>query len=166
MLRTRTIALGLALCAGLAATAAAQAADSPRDTTGTTTPAPQRQRGQRPERFRGALFNGIQLTSAQRSQLQTIQGKYRPEEKSILDQMRPAMQEARAARQRGDTTAARAAFDKTSGERDKLQSLRKQELADVRNVLTPDQQKQFDKNVSEMKSKGREWRGGKAGRGQ
>lgn len=166
MLRTRTIALGLALCVGLAATAAAQAADSPRDTTAATTARPHRQRGGRPEAFRGALFRGIQLTSAQRSQLQTIQGKYRPQVKSIRDQMRPAMQEARSARQRGDTTAARAAFDKTSGEREKLQSLRKQELADVRNVLTADQQKQFDKNMSEMKSKGREWRGGKAGRGQ
>jgi Spy/CpxP family protein refolding chaperone len=107
------------------------------------------------------LFRGIQPTSDQRSQLEAIQGKYRPQMKSILDQMRPAMQEARSARQRGDTTAARTAFERTKGEREKLQALRKQELADVRSVLTPDQRQQFDKNLSDMQNRAGKRRGGK-----
>ncbi|NUR20365.1 MAG: hypothetical protein HOQ12_12600, partial [Gemmatimonadaceae bacterium] len=67
----------------------------------------------------------------------------------IRDANKPAMEEARAARERGDTTAARAAFEKG---RTQFEALREQELNEVRGVLTADQQKTFDANLQRMKS--------------
>jgi len=63
------------------------------------------------------------------------------------------MQDARAARQRGDSAAARAAVDRTAGDRAKLHELAQRELSEVRGILTPDQQQRYDANVATMKQK-------------
>jgi Spy/CpxP family protein refolding chaperone len=168
MFRTRTIVLGLALCVGAAGAAAAQGGNAPRDTTAARAATPRRHHGEGPQQFQRALFKGIQPTSAQRDQLESIQKKYREQSRPIMEQMRPAMQEARSARQKGDTAAARAALSRTSSEREKLQALHKQELSEMRAVLTPEQAQQFDKNVSEMQKReqgrrGEQGRGGRTG---
>ena len=109
--------------------------------------------------MRGA-FRGLNLTDAQKSQMKTIHQKYAPQFKPLMESMRPAMTDARAARQRGDTAAARAAFARTADTRTKIEALRQQERNEVRGILTADQQKTFDANAANRKEHGRGHRKG------
>ena len=78
------------------------------------------------------LFKGIDLTDAEKAQVDSIQTAYR------------AKMPARTPGQAPDPSA-RAAM------RENMQK----ETADLRKVLTADQQKVFDKNVEEMRSRQR-----------
>ena len=146
----RTLTTALALALTVAASAGAQSTD----------------RGQRPERPRGAqqdsvgrrgrggpermLLRGITLSADQQSKLADLQRR----EREQFDANRPRRDGgpngrnggARPQRQRGDTTgmgARRAEFEKRFEQR----------IAAVRNILTSDQRVQFDKNVAELKSR-------------
>lgn len=146
MIRFRPIALALALTVGATTVAAAQSTEQ----------APRTEHAARPHRGRHgerALFRGITLTQEQKTQIRAIHKKYAEQGKPLFQAMRPVMQEARADRQRGDTAAAKAAWQKTSAQREQLRALRTQETADVRAVLTADQQKQFDQNVATLKAR-------------
>jgi Spy/CpxP family protein refolding chaperone len=103
--------------------------------------------------MKNTLFRGISLTSEQRGQLDTINNKYRSQRESIRRAMQPDLQEARTARQRGDTTAARAAWARTAEQRKQLQTLQEQQLGEIRGTLTSDQQQRFDQNRAARRSK-------------
>ena len=110
------------------------------------------------------VMRGVKPTDAQKAQIKAIHQKYKAQFKSFRDSVKPAMDEARAARQRGDTAAARAAFAKTAGVRQQAQALRQQELGEIRGVLTPEQQKTLDANIAQRKAHGdHDWkaRGGR-----
>lgn len=79
------------------------------------------------------LFKGIDLTDAEKAQIDSIQTAYRAK--------MPAMTPGQA-----PDPSARAARRETM----------QKETADLRNVLTPDQQKVFDKNVEEMRNRRRD----------
>ncbi len=171
MSRTYMIALAVALCAGAAATTHAQSERSAAksDTTAITRRHDRRpmrrgamQRGamQRGER---ALFRGIDLSSAQKSRLDSIRSKYRSESRSLREQMGPDMKSARAARQSGDSAKIAAARQSMSASREKMVALRKQEMTEMRGVLTPEQQSAFDRNVNDMQSRMRHARGARRG---
>ncbi|HEU6451398.1 MAG TPA: Spy/CpxP family protein refolding chaperone [Gemmatimonadaceae bacterium] len=159
MSRFYTIALGLALCAGAAMTANAQAgstATKPDTTAITRHHNRSRTRGHARggmERADRALFKGINLSSAQEARVDSIRSKYRSESKSLREQMGPGMKSARAARQSGDSSKIAEARQNMSASREKMQSLHKQEISEIRGVLTPQQQSTFDKNVEQMQSR-------------
>lgn len=157
MVRIQTLALGLAFCAGAATAAAAQATTpEPPETAAPSAQArPARPRAQ-PRR---GMFRGIRMTDDQRARLQEIRAKYREQERPLVEAMRPALREARTARQRGDTTAARAALERVAGERTKLRALREQQLGEVRAMLTPEQRQQFDQNLKQRPPRGHGRRG-------
>lgn len=94
------------------------------------------ERGRGPEGF---LLRGITLSAAQQAQLDSMHA-----------QMRAQFQAERGQRgqrgQQGASDADRQAF------RAKMQERREQMTARLRGILTPDQQKQFDKNVADMKA--------------
>ena len=153
--------LALAVVAGAAATAGAQQTTQPaqgqrieRAHRDSSHRAKREARGVRGEgrgmHAAGALMRGVDLTDAQKAQVKTIHEKYQAQFKSIREANKPAMEEARAARQRGDTVAARAAYEKG---RAQFESLREQELNEVRGVLSADQQKTFDANLQQMKAR-------------
>lgn len=98
-----------------------------------------------------AAFRGIELTAQQKAQIKAIHERYQPQYKALREQLKPVAQQRRAERQKGDKDAAKAAFEKTKGQRDQLRVLSQKEMSDVRGVLTAPQQAQFDKNVGEMK---------------
>jgi Spy/CpxP family protein refolding chaperone len=170
MSKTRVIAIAVASLVSAASFAGAQA------------PAQQGARPQRHAMERGmragargdrGLFRGITLSDAEKAKLKDIHGKYATQGKSLREQMKPAMQEARAARQKGDTAAARAVWARNKGTMDKLAELRKSEQTEIRSALTPEHQKAFDANVQqfakrreEMKAKGKGGRPGRRGRAQ
>jgi Spy/CpxP family protein refolding chaperone len=153
----RVMALALSLTAGAATTAFAQATPAP----GAPRAEQERPRGERGEGRRGwggrkggrRLLNGVDLTEAQRTQMRAIRDKYGAEHRTMRESMRPAMQEARQARQRGDTAAARAAFARTADTRAKMRALVERQTAEVRGILTPEQQRTFDANLAAAKQR-------------
>jgi Spy/CpxP family protein refolding chaperone len=99
----------------------------------------------------GALLKGINLTSAQKTQLQQL----RKSDRGAMQQGRNGgqanlRQQIQAARQRGDTVAARQLM---AQERSQMEARRDQQIAAIRGILTPDQLAQFDKNVAQMKQR-------------
>jgi Spy/CpxP family protein refolding chaperone len=165
-IRSALFALVVAGTAGVAATAGAQSSApvtgqrierSQADSARWKGRQARRERGEHGER---SALRGVKPTDAQKAQIKAIHQKYQAQFKSYRESMKPAMEEAKAARQRGDTTAARAAFAKTASSRQQAQALRSQEAAEIRAVLTPDQQKTFDANVAQMKARGEHGRKG------
>jgi Spy/CpxP family protein refolding chaperone len=92
------------------------------------------QAGQRGGRGMQMLFEGITLTEAQQKQVQDIQEKYR-------GQMRALMPNGMQGGPPDDATRA------------KMDDIRTSQNAEIRAVLTADQQTIFDKNVVEAKKR-------------
>src|SRR5436305_3000557 len=138
---TMAMALGLALSFGAVGAASAQSTQQPQG----------QEHGERGMRNRGPgreLFKGITLTADQKAKLQELRKSEKPN-----DQFRKAMEDARAARQRGDTAAARAQMQAL---RPQMEQQREKQFAAMRSILTPDQQKQFDANVATWKQRAAE----------
>jgi Spy/CpxP family protein refolding chaperone len=134
----RIAALGVALLAGSAAVAGAQAA--------TQAPAQQGGPGGGGRGGFNRTMNGIELTEAQKAKVAEIQAKYQPE-----------MQAIREAMQNGG--------DRAEGFT-KMQALNDKRNPEIRAVLTADQQVIFDKNLAEQKARMEQMRqgGGPGGR--
>src|SRR5689334_6983331 len=147
---TMAVALGLALSFGAVGVASAQATQQPQRTE-------HGGRGWRSGPGKG-LMRGINLTDAQKAKLKDL----RKDDKSNAsnEQFRKAMADARAARQRGDTAAARAQMQAL---RPQMEQARERQVAAMRSILTPDQQKQFDANLAAMKQHAGQRREGRDG---
>ena len=178
MQRINAAALGAALLIGVAGVAGAQA-------QGTQPPAAGKVQGQRApgmeghrrfgrrgfgHEFGGRLAKDLNLTEAQKSQIKTIHQKYRPQFEAIRTQYKSQFENIRALRTKGDTAGSRAAFEKIRGDiQSKSLSIRNQENADIRNVLTAEQRTKFDALQAQRKKwmdehkDGRGW--GRHGRG-
>ena len=117
----RIATLVAALCVGMTTIAAAQG-----------TPQGQGE-GRRGGGMGGMLLQGITLTDAQKDQVKTIREKYLPQ----LLELRKATQATGAP-----------ADDAT---RAKMTDLQSKQAAEIRAILTADQQTVFDKNLAEMK---------------
>jgi protein CpxP len=143
--------LGIALVVGAAGVAAAQSAqpNARRDTTQREHRRWDGERGGR--RGDGALLRGINLTDTQKDRLKAIRKEQEPEMKKTRDQFAAVMKEAREARQRGDTTTARAKMEQV---RAQMEKQRETHIAALRTVLTAEQQKQLDANIATMKERG------------
>ena len=122
----RIATLAIALCAGMTSVAAAQGQ-------------PENQQGQGEMRrgggMGGMLLKDITLTDAQKDQIKTIREKYVPKQMEL-----------------------RKAVQATGGPPDdatraKMTELQNQQAAEIRAILTPDQQKTFDHNLHELKEK-------------
>jgi protein CpxP len=156
----KTIFMGLGLALSLAGTAAAQSGQD----------APKRERGEgkrgmgegRRGGGDGLLFKDITLTDAQKTQVKALRQAEHDKMEANREQNRKLFDEARAARQRGDTAAARTLMQRN---RQLMQQNREQHIAQVRTILTAEQRIQFDKNVAELKLR-QEKRGDRFGAGK
>ena len=124
----RMATLAVALCAGMTSVAAAQAQ-------------PEHENHGQGEVRRGGgmggwLLKDITLTDAQKDQVKTIREKYAPRQLEI----RKAVQATGVAPD--DATRA------------KMVELQNQQAAEIRVILTADQQVIFDRNLAEMKARG------------
>ena len=90
--------------------------------------------GDRMERMQQMLFNGITLTSTQQAQIDSIHARHRGEMQGLDPRNNP-------------------------GDRAKMRQMMQTHMAEIRAVLTPEQQAVFDKNVADMRSR----RGGMGG---
>lgn len=119
--------LGFVLAAGLAAgTSAAQQA--PQGVTPSDTTARAEHRAHRGGR-ENMLFKGITLSPEQQKQLDTMRSRQRDEMRALRDSSG------------GDREVMRG----------KMRDMMQRNMADIRGVLTPDQQKVFDQNVAQMR---------------
>ena len=155
MVRKHIVVLGAALALMAAGEATAQApADSQRQGE---VRRGERQHGERGGKMRRAgmrgMFKGIELTQAQRDQMQTVHAKYRPQFEAVRESMKPDLTAAREARQRGDTVAARAALERTSAARERARALHEQQNNEIRALLTPEQRTTFDSNAKQMRDR-------------
>ena len=103
------------------------------------------------------LFKGITLTDAQKAKLDTIHQQFRTAMQAQRGQGRPDFSAIREARQKGDTATANKLMAEQHA---KMETQQQAHLATIRMILTPEQQKQFDANVAEMKQHQGEWGGG------
>ena len=144
----RSTLFGLLLLGGSAGMAYAQAAKP--DATS-------RREGMRAGRGAGlgarGLFRGIELSDAEKASLKTVREKYKDQFKALHDSFKPQREELRAARQRGDTAAARAVWAKSGDQREKMRALETRMQGDLRAALTPAHRDQFDKNAAAMKER-------------
>ncbi len=94
----------------------------------------------------GRLMKDLNLTDAQKTRIKAIHAKYQPQLKTLREQGRTQFESLRAARQKGDTTAAaRQRFQQQREQfRTRADAIRKQEQAEVRAVLTADQRAKWD----------------------
>ena len=119
----RIATLAAALCVGMTSVAAAQGTE------------PQGQGQGRGERMGGMLLKDITLTDAQKAQVKTIRDKYVPQ----LQELRKASQ------------ATGGPPDEAT--RTKMMDIQAKQTAEIRAILTADQQVAFDKNLAEMKAR-------------
>lgn len=144
----RKLSLVAALAVSLAGAQAlhAQNAQQPRDTSA------HRWGGRRgpggPGMMEHALFKNITLTDAQKTQLKQLQQSEAASMKSNGAAGRADFDAIRKARQSGDTATANKLM---AEQRAKMEQRFTAHAAVVRAILTPDQQKQFDANVTEAK---------------
>jgi len=143
-------ALGLALSVGAVGAASAQATQQPQRSE---------LEGRGMRRGPGeALMKGITLTADQKARLKELRKS--DKDNPVNQQFRKAMADARAARQRGDTAAARAQMQAL---RPQMEQAREHQVGAMRSILTPDQQKQFDANLAEWKQHAAQRREGRDG---
>ena len=135
MSTVRTLALGALMLVGVAGVSAAQSTATPRR--------PEAGSYRRGPGGRDGFGRDLNLTNAQKAQIKAIRQKYQPQNETLRTQAKPYMDAAKAARQKGDTAAARSNMEKA---RQVMQnaSYRTQEQAEIRAVLTPEQQAKFD----------------------
>ena len=100
------------------------------------------------------LFKGITLTDAQKAKLDTVHQQMRTAMQAQRGQGRPDFSAIREAREKGDTATANKLM---AEQRAKMTAQQDAHMATIRTILTPDQQKQFDANVAEMKKHQGEW---------
>jgi Spy/CpxP family protein refolding chaperone len=152
MSNIRSMVLGLLVVAGVASVTQAQAPQPDRDQR----PRGEGRRGGK-DGFGGrgmrGVLRGIELSEAEKTSLRAVAQKYGTQFQSIRESMRPDVEAARAARQRGDTAAARAAFARTADERAQLAALTDRMHAEARTALAPEHRTQFDANVARMKER-------------
>ncbi|MFL5479571.1 MAG: Spy/CpxP family protein refolding chaperone, partial [Gemmatimonadaceae bacterium] len=92
-----------------------------------------------------------------KAQIKAIHAKYKPQNEALRTQAKPYMEAARAARQKGDTVGFRTNMEKARQVMQGGQSVRTQETAEIRNVLTAEQRAKFDakqKEFAERRAKG------------
>jgi len=145
MSTVRTLALGALMLVGVAGVSAAQSTATPRR--------PDAGAYRRGPGGREGFGRDLNLTDAQKAQIKAIRQKYQPQNEALRAQAKPFMDAARAARQKGDT----AAFRSNMAQAHQLMqnaSFRTQEQAEIRAILTPEQQAKFDARKKEMGERG------------
>lgn len=161
MRKSRVLALAVASFVSTASFAGAQASAA-----GTEGGRPAMDRGIEGRRGgeRGRALRGLKLSEAEQAKVKEIHKKYAAEGKTLRDSLKPAMQDARTLRQKGDTAGLRAEWEKNKAARDQMQALQARQQAEIRAALSPENQKLFDANVQERAARRAEWaKNGKAG---
>jgi len=148
MSSVRTLALGALMIVGVAGVSAAQSTTTP------PTRAPRSGQMQARRGGGGEFGRDLNLTDAQKAQIKAIRQKYQPQNDALRAQAKPFMEAAHAAKQKGDTAAFRSNVEKAH-QLMQGASFRTQENAEIRAILTPDQQAKWDARQKNMAERGK-----------
>jgi Spy/CpxP family protein refolding chaperone len=108
-----------------------------------------------------ALLRDVQLTDAQRTQLRSINRKFAEQRQALVTEVRGTRGTAGAAERRArPDSATRAQLHA------RMQTLVERHRTEVRAILTPEQQRTFDANVSRVRDRAEAQRGKGAARGR
>ena len=136
-----TLAAALLTFGGVAVASAQQPA--------TATPhAHARQFGRHAGPGRNAFLRGITLNDVEKANVKAVNQRYAQQMKAFRQQNTPDMKAMREARQRGDTAAVRAMWDKSKGQRAQIQQMMQAQRTDMRAALSAENQAKFDANVA------------------
>jgi Spy/CpxP family protein refolding chaperone len=144
MSTVRTLALGALMVFGVAGVSAAQSSATPKPRADGARSERQFRRGPGGGREGRGFARDLNLTDAQKAQMKAIHQKYQPQNQALKDRAKPFMEAAQAARQKGDTVAFRSNMEKARQVMQSGQSFHAQEQAEIRAILTPEQQAKFD----------------------
>ena len=136
MSTVRTLALGALMLVGVAGVSAAQSTATPRR--------PEAGSYRRGPGGRDGFGRDLNLTDAQKAQIKAIRAKYQPQSAAVRAQAKPLIEAANAARQKGDTAAFRSNMAQAHQVMQNA-TYRTQQNAEIRAILTPDQQAKFDR---------------------
>jgi periplasmic protein CpxP/Spy len=168
----RTLALGTLLVCGVAGVSAAQSSTAPKARTDSgyhrRGPGGQFRKGPGAGREGRGFGRDLNLTDAQKTQIKAIRQKYQPQNQALRDRAKPFTEAARTARQKGDSAGFRSNMEKARQVMQSGQSIHSQEQAEIRAILTPDQQAKFDarqKAASERRATGGKKGWGRKGSG-
>ncbi len=147
MFTVRTVALGALMLVGVAGASVAQSTATPRrpDAGSYRRGGPGGRQG---------FGRDLNLTDAQKAQIKAIRQKYQPQNEALRAQGKPYIEAARAARQKGDTVAFRSNMEKAHQVMQNA-SFRTQMQAEIRGILTPEQQVKFDAHAKDRAQGGR-----------
>ena len=137
----------------IAAILAAPALIGAQQPTGAATP----QRVNLVSRVIRASMRGITPSEEERTSLQTVQQKYRPQFQTIAAETKPIRLALRDARQKHDTVAARAARKALQEKRHEGVVLLQAALRDIGTKLSPEHQTQFAANLVRVRILIRRW---------
>lgn len=99
------------------------------------------------------LFKGITLSDAEKTNLKAVRERYAAQNKALREQLKPQLQAARAARQKGDTAALKDLWAKNAAAREQTKALLQSERTDLRAALTPENQAKFDANLQRVEQR-------------
>ena len=106
---------------------------------------------------RGMMHRGmmrdLNLSADQQAKMKAIHAKYAPQMKAARDKAKPDFDAMKAARASHDTAAMRAARAKLQADMAPTQNVMKQQMAEMRAILTPAQQQKFDSAGARMKGR-------------
>ena len=102
----------------------------------------------------GGLLRGLTLSDAEKANLKAVHQKYAPQMKTLREKFKPQHDAMRAARQRGDTAAFRALWEKNGpAERDAFKRITDAQRNDLRAALSAENQAKFDTNAAAMQKR-------------
>lgn len=107
---------------------------------------------------RGELLEGINLTTAQKTQIEAIRAKYHPELASARDSIKPDWTALKTARTAKDSAAIRAARKDIRGDRRERGQMLQAEHDEIVKVLGPEQREKFEKNLKDWRADRRDRR--------
>jgi Spy/CpxP family protein refolding chaperone len=104
-------------------------------------------------RGHGRMMADLGLSADQQARIKAIHTKYGSQMKAARGTSKPDLDAMKAARANHDTAAMRAARAKLRADMGPSMNVRKQEMTEMRSVLTPAQQQKFDAQRAQMKAK-------------
>lgn len=123
-------------------------------------------RGGRGGEFGARFAQKLNLSEAQKTQIQDLQKSFHEQNKAFFDSARETRQQFKAAREANDTARLEALKGTMASQREQMKQLREQQHARMLALLTPEQRTQFEAMKAEREAKrGERGKGKRGGRG-
>ena len=99
------------------------------------------------------MFEKLNLTDAQKTQIRTIHESFREQNKAFFEQSRATFEQYREAKKANDTARVEALKATVDANREQMKKLREQQHAQIANILTPEQRTQWEAMKAEREQR-------------